>query len=225
MIEGLELREVRAGYGRVEVLHGVDMALPRGAVVALVGPNGAGKSTLLRVLAGLVVQRGGTVLEDGVAVPAVPPHRRSAAGLTLVPDEGNVFPSLTVAECLDLFAGGGPTDDATSTFPELTPLLGRRCDTLSGGERQMVALSHALLRPGRVLLVDEPSRGLAPTVTRRAHAALAGLASPERVVVLVEQYTEEVLGVADVVYALDRGRVRFAGEPAELDAPAGHPAW
>ena len=88
----------------------------------------------------------------------------------------------------------------------------------------MVGLAHGLLRPGRILLVDEPSRGLAATVTHRAHAALAGLAAANRVMVVVEQYTEEVLAVADLVYVMERGRVRFAGEPSELDAGA-HPAW
>jgi branched-chain amino acid transport system ATP-binding protein len=222
----LEVRGVRAGYGRLEVLHGIDLVLPFGCTVALVGPNGGGKSTLLRVLAGLVRARSGEVLLDGEPLRAGPAHHRAAAGFTLVPGDRNVFPSLTVAETLQLFAGGGraarrgdggPMEPALATFPELRRFLDRRCDTLSGGERQMVALAHGLLRPGRVLLLDELSQGLSVDARRRAYDAIAASASPERLIVVVEQYVEEALAVADLVYVLDRGRVRFAGEPAELE--------
>ena len=170
----LELRGVSAGYGRIEVLHDVDLVLPAGATVAVVGGNGAGKSTLLRLLAGLVRVRSGVMLDGGVPVRQGTAHRRAATGITLVPDEHNVFGSLTVAENLRLFAAGGPTAPALAAFPELEALLGRRCSTLSGGERQMVALGHALVRPGRALLVDEPSRGLAPAAVARAYDALRG---------------------------------------------------
>jgi branched-chain amino acid transport system ATP-binding protein len=213
----LELRGVRAGYGRLEVLHGIDMVLPFGATVALVGPNGGGKSTLLHVLAGLVRVRAGEVLLDGAAVPSGPAHRRAAAGFTLVPGDRNVFPSLTVAETLRLFGAGGSIEPVLDVFPELAPLLDRRGDELSGGERQMVALAHGLLRPGRVLMVDELSQGLSPGARRRAYAALAALAAPDRLIVLVEQYIVEALALADLVYVLDRGRLRFAGEPTELE--------
>jgi ABC-type branched-subunit amino acid transport system ATPase component len=128
----LELRGVRAGYGRLEVLHGIDMVLPFGATVALVGPNGGGKSTLLHVLAGLVRVRAGEVLLDGAAVPSGPAHRRAAAGFTLVPGDRNVFPSLTVAETLRLFGAGGSIEPVLDVFPELAPLLDRRGDELSG---------------------------------------------------------------------------------------------
>ncbi len=221
MTDGLELRGVRAGYGRVEVLHGVDMVMPSGMSVALVGPNGGGKSTLLRVLAGLVRLRAGEVLLDGRPLLHGPTHRMAAAGLTFVPDERNVFASLSVRETLRLFGGRRPIDRALDVFPELAHLLDRKGTTLSGGERQMVALSHALLRPGRVLLVDEPSRGLSPSAVRRAYEALAALEEPGRVIVVVEQYIDEALAVADLVYVLDRGRVRFAGEPSELEPVAG----
>jgi len=213
----LELRGVRAGYGRLEVLHGIDMVLPFGCTIALIGPNGAGKSTLLRVLAGLVKGRAGEVLLDGEALPAGPAHHRAAAGFTLVPSDRNVFPSLTVTEALQLFGGGGPIAPALATFPELEGFLGRRCDTLSGGERQMVALAHGLLCPGRVLMLDEPSQGLSVDARRRTYEAVGALAAPDRLILVVEQYLGEALAVADLVYVLDRGRVRFAGEPAELE--------
>ena len=120
MTTGLEVRGLRAGYGRVEVLHRVDLTLPLGTMVALVGANGAGKSTLLRVLAGLVRVRAGEMVDDGVPVGRGPAHRRAARGVTLVPDEHNVFPSLTVAENLHLFGAGGPVDPALEVFPELS---------------------------------------------------------------------------------------------------------
>jgi branched-chain amino acid transport system ATP-binding protein len=231
----LELRGVRAGYGRLEVLHGVDMVLPFGCMVALVGPNGAGKSTLLRVVAGLGRLRGGEMLLDGVPLAAGPAHHRARDGLTLVPAERNVFPSLTVAETLQLFAAGHPIETALDTFPDLEALLDRRCDTLSGGERQMVALTRALLRPGRILMVDELSTGLSVAARARAYDAVSALRGPDRLIIVVEQYVEEALAVADLVYVLDRGVVRFAGEPAELEAVGtaadgsaggrGQPAW
>lgn len=230
MTSRLELREVRAGYGRLEVLHGIDMVLPFGCTVALVGANGGGKSTVLRVLAGLVRTRSGEVLLDGEPLPSGPAHRRAAAGFTLVPADRNVFPSLTVAEALQLFGGGERIEPALATFPELEAFLDRRCDTLSGGERQMVALAHGLLRPGRVLMLDELSQGLSVGARRRAYEAVAALAAPDRLIVVVEQYIEEALAVADLVYVLDRGRVRFAGEPTELEGadtapvPGGQPA-
>ena len=125
------------------------------------------------MLAGLVRARAGEVLLDGEPLPSGPAHRRAAAGFTLVPGQRNVFPSLTVAESLQVFGGGEPIGVALATFPELEPLLERRCDTLSGGERQMVALSHGLLRPGRVLMLDELSQGLSVGARRRAYDAVA----------------------------------------------------
>jgi branched-chain amino acid transport system ATP-binding protein len=151
------------------------------------------------------------------SAPSRPAHRRAAAGFTLVPGDRNVFPSLTVAETLRLFGAGGSIEPVLDVFPELAPLLDRRGDELSGGERQMVALAHGLLRPGRVLMVDELSQGLSPGARRRAYAALAALAAPDRLIVLVEQYIVEALALADLVYVLDRGRLRFAGEPTELE--------
>jgi branched-chain amino acid transport system ATP-binding protein len=132
-----------------------------------------------------------------------------------------VFPALTVRENLVLFARGGPIDPALDAFPEIRRFLDRRAGTLSGGERQMVALSHALLRPAQLLLFDEVSRGLSPAVTARFYDRVVSLTSPRRTNVIVEQYLDDALRVADLVYVLRRGEIAFVGEPNELrDAAA-----
>ena len=216
MTVGVELVGARASFGPIEVLHGVSARFPAGAIVALLGRNGAGKSTLLRVLAGTMPLESGSVRWDGRDVSGWSAFDRAARGLTLVPDEGNVFGALSVRDNLRVFAGDGSTDAALVAFPELDPLLDQRAATLSGGERQMLALSRAVLRPGRVVLLDEVSRGLSPAVVPRLSEAIRKLADPARVVVIVEQYLHDVLQLADVVYVLRRGEIAFAGEPAEL---------
>ncbi len=208
---------MRAGYGSVEVLHGIDMAFPAGCIVAIVGSNAAGKTTLLRCIAGLVAVRGGTIGWAGRDITTWSAYERAAHGMVLVPDEHNVFSSMTVRENLELFAGGRVLDPAIDTFPALGNLLPRRAGTLSGGERQMVALSHSLLRPAPVLLLDEPSRGLSPAANSGFYAGLARTRGSEGTCVIVEQYVDDVLRVAEIVYRLQRGHVAFAGEPGEFD--------
>jgi len=212
----LELRDVRAGHGAVEALHGVSLRLPMGSTVAVLGRNGAGKSTLLGAIAGLVRVRSGSIRWRGRDLGALSAARRAAAGITLVPDRHNVFESMTVEENLAVFAGGGPTDAAHEVFPELAGMADRRAGTLSGGERQMVALSHVLLRPSPVVLLDEPSRGLAPAAVARISHAIEAIADSDRLVVIVEQYLHDVLRLADLAVVLRRGEVAFAGPPAEL---------
>ena len=218
---GIEVVEARARFGPIEVLHGVSATFPAGAIVALLGRNGAGKSTLLRVLAGTMPVSTGTVRWDGQDITRLGAFTRAQRGVTLVPDRGNVFDALSVRDNLRVFAGGIDIEGALVAFPELEPLLDQPGGTLSGGERQMVALSRAVLRPGRVVLLDEVSRGLSPGVVARLTETMRGLAAPDRVIVIVEQYLHDVLQLADVVYVLRRGDIAFAGEPAELAATAG----
>lgn len=222
----LELDGVRAGYGPVEALHGVTMSLPFGSTVGVLGRNGAGKSTLLRTVAGLLRVRSGSIRWRGRDITGLSASRRADAGITLVPDRGGVFGSMTVAENLAVFGRSAPFDAALEVFPELEPLLDQRAATLSGGERQMVALSHVLLRPSPVVLLDEPSRGLSPAAVARISAAIAHIAVSERLVVVVEQYLADVLRLADTVYVMRRGEIAFAGEPGELvpDAGAAQPS-
>ncbi len=217
----VELTGASAGYGPVDVLHGVTMAFPAGSVVALVGRNGAGKSTVLRCIAGLVPLRAGAVHLDGRDITRAVVHQRAQAGIMLIPDERGTFGDLTVAENLDVLGAGRPATAALDVFPDLLPRLGQQAQTLSGGEQQMLALSRLFLRPSRVVLVDELSRGLSPAVTARCYAALGTLVGPDRVIVVVEQYLHDVMRLADIVYVMARGNVAFAGEPSELGSEHG----
>jgi branched-chain amino acid transport system ATP-binding protein len=212
----LSMVGARAGYGPVEALHGVTMAFPSGSMVAVLGRNGAGKSTALRALAGTVRVREGAVQWREADVTKWSASERARAGITMVPDEHGVFASLTVEENLRLFADGDEFDRACTVFPELDRLRDRTAGTLSGGEQQMLALARPLLRPGRVVLLDEASRGLAPPAVNRLYDALDALVAAGCAVVVVEQYAREALARADVVYVLRRGDVAFAGEPGEL---------
>ena len=216
MIE-LSVQGLRAGYGAVEVLHGIELDVPQGALTALLGPNGAGKSTLLSVVAGLHPLRAGQVRWGGVDISRSAPDARARAGMTLIPERRGVFPDLTVKENLATFVGDdGSTDVALEAFPVLAQRLGQRAGSLSGGEQQMLAMSRALLKEPRLLLLDEISFGLAPRVTRRLFDVVSELARAGTTVVLVEQYLSDALRMADVVYVLARGEVAFAGEPGEL---------
>ena len=222
----LQVRGLRAGYGPVEVLHGVDLDVPTGRISAVLGPNGAGKTTLLRTLAGLITPAGGTVRWRGRDVTRRLAYRRARDGLLLVPDEGGVFADLTVADNVALFAAGRPAETAFAAVVEAFPVLGERRDqlagTLSGGEQQMLALSRALARPFRLLLIDELSRGLAAPLVTQLYRVLTGLAeSTDAAIVLVEQDSAAVLPIARVVYVLRRGAVVFAGEPADLPSGGG----
>ena len=216
MIE-LALSGVRAGYGAVEVLHDVDMDIPSGALTALLGPNGAGKTTLLSVVAGLHPLRAGRVRWGGTDVGRLAPDARARAGMTLIPERRGIFPELTVRENLATFTGDdGDNGPALDAFPILAERMAQRAGSLSGGEQQMLAMSRALLKKPRLLLLDEISFGLAPRVTRQLFDVVAALARAGATVVLVEQYLSDALRLADVVYVLARGEVAFAGEPAEL---------
>jgi branched-chain amino acid transport system ATP-binding protein len=212
----ITVNDVRAGYGRLEVLHGVRTVFPPGVFTAVIGPNGAGKTTLLRVLAGLLRPAAGEIRWDGEPGPGGSPLDRARRGITYIPHVGGVFDGLTVAENLELFAGGGPVTAAHEMFPVLARRSRQRAGTLSGGEHQMLALSRAFVRPARVLLVDEAGAGLSAEVAGRVYDALARMAAAGTTVVAVDQYAEEALRHARIVYAMRRGSVAFAGEPSEL---------
>ncbi|MEY9860835.1 branched-chain amino acid transport system ATP-binding protein [Catenulispora sp. GAS73] len=209
-----ELRDARVRYGPLEALHGVDLAFPQGRVTVLIGRNGAGRTTALRALAGAVPLSAGHCLWQERDVTGLPAYRRARLGLAYVPAEHAVFGSLTVAENLGPDAHSSP--EVAETFPELPALFDRRAETLSGGQRQLVALCRALLRQPRLLVLDEPDRGLAPAVVARLHRRLLAMAAEGRTVVLAAQSLPATLSAAGVVHVLNRGRVAFSGEPGEL---------
>ena len=214
----LSVRELRVGYGAVEVLHGIDLDIPGGALTALLGPNGAGKTTLLSTIAGLIPVRSGSIRWQGRECVGVPADDLARNGMLLIPERRGIFSTLTVRDNLEVFAGrGADLSRAFDAFPVLEQRLSQRAGSLSGGEQQMLAMSRALLRTPRLLLLDEISLGLAPRVTRLLFDVVADLARAGTTVVLVEQYLSDALRLADVVYVLARGEIAFAGEPAELE--------
>jgi len=220
MIE-LSLREVRAGYGPVQVLHGISLDVPAGALTALLGPNGAGKTTTLSVVAGLLPLRSGRIEWAGGDAARLSPDARARSGMLLVPERRGIFTTMSVRDNLEIFAAGS-TDlsPAYDAFPVLAQRSTQEAGSLSGGEQQMLAMSRALLRRPRLLLLDEISFGLAPRVTRQLFEVVGELVRSGTTVVLVEQYLSDALRLADVVYVLARGEIAFAGEPGELEGRA-----
>jgi branched-chain amino acid transport system ATP-binding protein len=222
----LEVDEVTAGYGRVEVLHDLDLVVPAGTVVALLGANGAGKTTTLRAISGTLPIRRGRILLDGCRLNRRSPYEIARAGVLLVPEGRGVFPVLTVKENLAIASRAAPhlsaeerhdrIERVLDVFPRLKDRHSQRAGTLSGGEQQMLALSRALVADPKVLLMDEISMGLAPIVVDQLMDRVAELKAEGLTIVLVEQYLTHALRLADVCYVLAKGRVAFIGEPGEL---------
>lgn len=217
----LQVRALTAGYGDFQALHGIDLALPEGEVLAIIGANGAGKSTLLHTLAGAIALRSGSVEFAGQSVGNLPAHQVCAAGIALVPEGRRLFPSLSVQENLQMGAyvrRPGPWNLAAvyGLFPILHEFRGRPATELSGGQQQMVALGRALMSNPRLLLCDELSLGLAPVVVRDIYRALPSICAQGVSVIVVEQDISQALGVARHVVCMREGRVVLAGAPAEL---------
>jgi branched-chain amino acid transport system ATP-binding protein len=217
----LTLDSVTAGYGDTTVLRSVDFAVGDGGVVALLGPNGAGKTTLLRTATGFVKPRSGRIVFDGQDVTGNAPHRYSRRGVCHLPEGRGIFPSLTVMENLTVQAREVDLKqslaDVTELFPILAQRLGQTAGSLSGGEQQMLALSRAYLTKPKVVLVDEPSLGLAPRIVDRIYEVLARFVARGVSLVIVEQYVQRALALANTVYILSRGEVIHVGKADEFD--------
>jgi branched-chain amino acid transport system ATP-binding protein len=210
-----------AGYGHSTVLRAVDLVAPGSRVTALIGANGAGKTTLLRVASGVLRSSAGTVTIDGEDVTRRPAYERVNRGLCYVPEGRAIFPSLTVRENLELHHRGtiaDPVGRAVDAFPRLGERLQQIAGTMSGGEQQMLALSRAYISSPQYVLLDEVSMGLAPTIVAEIFDFMRKLAADGVGLLVVEQYVQHVLEIADLVYVLRKGEIVFAGQPIEMDA-------
>ncbi len=223
-MNALEVRDLHAYYGESHVLQGVDLDVAEGQAVSLLGRNGAGKSTTIAAIVGFIRPRQGRVRVRGVDLAGAPPHRIARAGVALVPQGRRIFTDLTVRENLLLTARPDGGDAAWNEervldlFPSLARRIANHGDELSGGEQQMLAIGRALMRNPIVLLLDEPSEGLAPKLVHEVGEALVRLRQTGLALLLVEQNLALATHVGERVHVMNKGRLVFSGTPADLAA-------
>jgi len=220
----LELRSVDAGYGSFQALFGVGLEVKAGEAVGVIGPNGAGKTTLMRVISGLIRPRSGSIVMEGADVLATPPHRIVNLGIAHVPEHRRLFPRLSVEDNLKM---GAYMPAARSQFAErlefvfdLFPRMKERrhqmAGTMSGGEQQMCAIGRALMSNPKLLLLDEPSAGLAPVVVQQVFELVRRIRASGLTVLIVEQNVQQVLRIVDRAYLLEAGSIRISGTSTEV---------
>ena len=220
----LELRDVHAAYGRIEVLRGVDLTVPANTVVALLGPNGAGKTTTLKVASGQMEPTEGHVHIAGQHVNGAAPEELVKAGVCTIPEGRGIFPNLTVNENLRLFAYAGVTSEseiretAFTRFPRLSERRSQMAGTLSGGEQQMLAMARALATDPKLLLLDELSMGLAPLIVEELYEAVAQIARDGVAVLVVEQFARTALAGAEYGAVMTNGKIIAVGQPQDIEA-------
>ncbi|MCS7128844.1 MAG: ABC transporter ATP-binding protein [Desulfurococcaceae archaeon] len=220
----LEVSNLRSGYGRIEILHGVDLRVEKGEVVAVLGPNGAGKTTLLNTLFGLADVYSGSITYEGRSIAGLKPYELVKLGLSYAPQLSNVFSELTVVDNLIMGAYvrirdpsvKGDIEEVFKLFPELEKRRSQKAKTLSGGERQMLAVARALMSKPRVLLLDEPTSGLSPKAGSALMSKIRDVRSAGVTILLVEQNVRRALEVADRVYVLIGGRIVRESPALEL---------
>lgn len=222
----LEARDIVAGYGETEILHGVSITVDAGEIVTIIGPNGCGKSTLMKSIIGLVNVGSGSVTFRGNEISNMPPERIVRSGLCYVPQTANVFPSLTIRENLDMGAFIRKDDyrarieEMFEIFPDLADRPNRNAGSLSGGQRQMLAIARALMLDPVMLLLDEPSAGLSPLIVGSVFERIRSINAMGVSILLVEQNAREALGMSDRGYVLSSGENRLEDRgPALLDNP------
>ena len=215
----LEVEGVHTYYGESHVLQGISLRVDRGEVLAILGRNGMGKTTLIRTIVGFTPPREGRVLYEGTEITRLPPFRMVALGMALVPQGRRVFPSLSVRENLDVARRGEgrwSLEQVYALFPRLRDRAGNRANKLSGGEQQMLAIGRALMSNPDLLLMDEPTEGLAPLLVREVGRVITEVKRSGLSILLVEQNLALALSVADRVHVLSRGQIVHSGTPAEL---------
>jgi branched-chain amino acid transport system ATP-binding protein len=222
----LDVKGLRAGYGDVPVLRGIDLSIPPGSITALIGANGAGKTTLLRTISAIIRAEAGSIHYDGQDIVGTPPQDIVRAGLVQVPEGRRLFPDMTVFENLLVGSSSSmarPRRDKNlamvlELFPKVRERSAQRAGTLSGGEQQMVAIARALMASPRLLLLDETSLGLAPIVVDEIFVAVRRLAAQGMTILVVEQNTALALEVADHGYVLEQGHFAMEGPASDLVA-------
>jgi branched-chain amino acid transport system ATP-binding protein len=219
----LAIHGLRSGYGKIEVLHDVALSIERGQIVTLIGANGAGKTTLLKTISGLIRATAGTIEFEGRSIVRSPPHRIVGLGLSQVPEGRAILKRMTVMDNLRMGAFtrsdpdiAGDIDAVFERFPGLAERRGQLAGSLSGGEQQMLAIGRALVARPSLLLLDEPSLGLAPKLVTRIFLTLRELRSEGKTILLVEQNARQALQVADNAYVLERGRIVLSGSGESL---------
>jgi branched-chain amino acid transport system ATP-binding protein len=220
----LDLKSVDAGYGTFQALFGVSLEVKAGEAVGVIGPNGAGKTTLMRVISGLIRPRAGTITMQGTNVLATPPHRIVNLGIAHVPENRRLFPRLTVEENLKMGAfvreARAHYDERLEVvfglFPRMKERRHQMAGTMSGGEQQMCAIGRALMSDPKLLLLDEPSAGLAPVVVQQVFELVRRIRESGLTVLIVEQNVQQVLHVVDRAYLLEAGTIRASGTSAEM---------
>ena len=219
----IEAKAVHAGYlPGVNILNGCNLVANQGELIGIIGPNGAGKSTLLKAIFGLVDVREGTILLNGESITGLKANQLVAQGVGFVPQNNNVFPSLTIADNLEMGVFQEPEkfeegiDFVVSVFPDLKSRLAQRAGSLSGGERQMVAMGRALMMQPKVLLLDEPSAGLSPVRQDEAFIRVSEINQTGVTTIMVEQNARRCLQICDRAYVLDQGKDAYTGVAREL---------
>ncbi len=222
----LEIRDIKTSYGKIAALKGVSLDIREGGLTCLLGPNGAGKTTLIWTIAGILRAQSGSMKLEGEEILNLKPHKIVDKGIVTVPENRLVFPEMTVRD--NLIAGafsrrkdkGGMADDLESVlerFPRLRERASQEAGTLSGGEQQMLAVGRALMARPKILLIDEPSTGLAPIIVEEIFQIIGQLRDEGRTIFLVEQNAHMALDYADHFYLLEQGHVTFGGKPGEVD--------
>ena len=225
----LEVRGLHSGYGDLEVLHGVDLTVARGAIVSVVGANGAGKSTLLGTIAGVVRPTQGSIVIDGVDITGIAAHKVVAHGIALVPEGRKLFPFLSVEDNLRLGAfhkaarsrSNATRDEVYDLFPRLAERRNQLAGSLSGGEQQMCAIGRGMMALPKVLMLDEPSLGLAPIVVEQMFGLISTLAASGLTILLVEQNVADALELSSNASVLEQGLIAMTGSGPELLADPG----